>query len=122
MTSINAIWTFLEKYKYLWGAVFIAVGFVLCLFGRKMFKPTIFIVGLAAFVFLSMLVFYSIFFSSNTKDYVGWIVLAVSVVVGIFVGIVLAKLSKLGVAVLAGWGGACLGLVLWSAFLYKINN
>jgi len=122
VTSINAIWTFLERYKYLWGAIFIAVGFFLCLFGRKMFKPTIFILGMGAFVFISMLVFYSAFFSSNTESYVGWIVLAVSVVVGIIVGLILAKLSRLGVAVLASWGGACLALLLWSAFLYKINN
>ena len=87
-----------------------------------MFKPTLFIIGLGAFVFLSMLIFYSAFFSNNTKDYVGWIVLAVSFIVGIGVGLLLAKLSKLGLAVLAGWGGVCLGLVLWSAFLYKINS
>jgi hypothetical protein len=92
------------------------------LFGRKLFKPTLFIVGLGAFVFLSMLIFYSAFFSSNTADYVGWIVLACSVIVGIGIGLLLAKLSRLGLAVLAGWGGVCLGLVLWSAFLYKINS
>lgn len=77
---------------------------------------------MTAFVFISMLVFYSAFFSDNTKDYVGWIVLAVSVLVGILVGLILAKLSKLGVAVIAGWGGVCLGLIVWSAFLYKVNN
>src|SRR5207248_8622567 len=89
VTSINAIWQFLYKYKAIFGAVLIAVGFFVCLFGRKLFKPTIFILGLGAFVFLSMLFFYSVFFNSNTQPYVGWIVLSVSIVVGIIIGLVL---------------------------------
>lgn len=75
-----------------------------------------------AFVFLSMLIFYSAFFSNNTKDWVGWVVLSCSILVGILVGFILAKMTKLGLAVLAGWGGATLGLVLWNAFLYKTNS
>ena len=122
MTSLNAIWTFLGKYIGLWGAILIALGFVLTLFGRKLFKPTICIVGTFAFVFLSLLFFYSVFFNSNTKTYVGWIVLILSVLVGAVVGILLAKASRIGVAVLSGWGGLTLGLILYSAFLYKTEN
>lgn len=99
-----------------------AIGLVLCLFGRKLFKPTICLVGTGAFVFMSLLFFYSVFLNENTKSYVGWIVLSVSVVIGAIVGIFLAKVSRAGVAVLAGWGGLCLGLILYSAFLYKTES
>lgn len=122
VTSINALWKFFYNYRMLFGGILIAFGLFICLFGRMLFKPVIFVLGLVAFVFLSMLFFYSVFFNANTKAYVGWIVLSVSAVVGILVGLLLAKFSKLGLAVLAGWGGACLGLVLWSAFLYKTNS
>ena len=122
VTSINALWTFLEKYTGLWGALLISVGFVLAFFGRKLFKPTICLLGTAAFVFLSLLFFYSVFFNGNTKTYVGWIVLIFSVLLGSVAGLFLAKMSRLGVAVLSGWGGLCLGLILYSAFLYKFES
>lgn len=119
VTSVNAIWTFLGKYTGLWGALLMATGFVLTFFGRKLFKPTICVVGTAVFVFCSLLFFYSVFFNANTKTYVGWIVLILSILVGSVIGLVLAKMSRIGVAVLAGWGGVTLGLILYSAFLYK---
>lgn len=122
VAAINAIWTFLEKYKGLWGALLILIGFVISMFGRKLFKPTICLLGTAAFVCLSLLFFYSVFFNSNTKLWVGWIILTISVVVGVIVGLLLAKASKLGVAVLAGWGGVCLALILYGAFIHKAES
>jgi uncharacterized membrane protein len=122
VASINAIWSFLNKYVGLWGAILIVVGIVLCLFGRKLFKPTICLVGAGAFVFMSLLFFYSVFFNTNTKAYVGWVVLGISILVGTVVGLFLAKVSRAGVAVLAGWGGVCLGLIMYSAFLYKTES
>ena len=77
---------------------------------------------MAAFVFLSMLFMYSTFFSDKTDPVYGWVTLALSIILGAIVGVILAKLSKLGVAVLAGWGGFSLGLVLYSSFLYFINS
>ena len=92
------------------------------MFGRKLFKPVIFLTSMAAFVFLSLLFMYSTFFSNNYSPTVGWITVIVSILLGIIVGIILAKLSKIGVAVLAGWGGVCIGLMLWNAFIYKSNS
>lgn len=66
VASINAIWSFLNKYVGLWGALFCTLGVVLCVFGRKLFKPTICLVGTGAFVFMSLLFFYSVFFNTNT--------------------------------------------------------
>lgn len=90
--------------------------------GRKLFKPTICLLGALAFVFISMLFFYTVFFNSNTKTWVGWVVLSASVLVGTIVGLLLAKMTRVGVAVLAGWGGFSLGLILYSAFLYKTES
>jgi hypothetical protein len=120
--TVNAIWTFFEKTYVLWGIIFIIFGFFLTLFGRKLFKFAIFFLGMAAFVFLSMLFMYATFFDKKTDPVYGWVTLAISIVIGALVGLVLAKLSKIGVAVLAGWGGFSLGLILWSSFLYYINS
>jgi len=106
----------------LWGALLISTGFVLTLFGRKLFKPTICLIGTVAVTFLCLLFFYSVFFNANTKTYVGWVVLLVSLAGGIVAGLMLAKLSRVGVAVLAGWGGLTLGLILYSAFMYKTES
>jgi ABC-type uncharacterized transport system permease subunit len=119
---MNALWTFLGKYDGFWGALLIAIGFVITLFGRKLFKPTICLMGALAFVAVSLLFFYSVFFNANTKSYVGWIVLSLSLILGTIVGLLLARVSKLGVAVLSGWGGVVLGLIFYSAFLYKFES
>jgi hypothetical protein len=78
--------------------------------------------GAFAFIAISLLFFYTIFFNANTKSWVGWIVLVLSTILGTIVGLLLARVSKLGVAVLSGWGGVCLGLILYSAFLYKTES
>jgi len=122
VASINAIWSFLNKYIGLWGAMLIGLGIVLSLFGRKLFKPTICVTGTLAFAFCSLFFFYSVFFNTNTQTYIGWVVLIISLLVGSVVGILLAKVSRAGVAVLAGWGGLCLGLIMYSAFLYKSQS
>ena len=122
MASINAIWSFLDQYTGLWGIMFIIIGLGLNFLGKKLFKPTICLVGAAAFVAISLLFFYSVVLNTNTKTWVGWVVLGLSVVVGTVVGVFLAKVVKAGVAVLAGWGGVVIGLILYSAFLYKTES
>ena len=95
---------------------------MICFFGRLLFKPVIFISGIIATVCLVWLIFYSTFLSSSTKSWVGWVVLAVSIVVGLLVGFLFVKFIKVGVFVLSGFGGYTLGLLLYNAFLYKIDS
>lgn len=78
--------------------------------------------GAMGFIAISLLFFYSVFFNANTKSYVGWIVLVISAILGTILGLLLARVTKLGVAVLSAWGGICLGLILYSAFLYKFES
>jgi hypothetical protein len=123
VTSINAIWTFLSQYSYLFGAIMIAAGVLIAFAGRKMFKPVICFIGTIATAGVVMMLLYSLFLgNTNGKSAVGWIVLVLSLVGGCIVGLLLAKLTKLGAMVLAGWGGVTLGLMLYGAFLYHINS
>ena len=102
--------------------VFISLGAFVCFFGRKLFKPVLFIAGVVLVVSLSWLIFYSTFLNTSTKSWVGWVVLGCSVLVGLCVGFLFTKVAKLGAFILAAWGGFSLGLLVYNAFLYKFFN
>jgi Domain of unknown function (DUF4203) len=104
------------------GAFLIAVGILVGIFGKPLFKPTICVIGTLVFMSIVSLFIFSLFFTRNTPAWACWLVLGIAFIFGCIVGVILAKISRLGVAVVAGWGGFCLGLVLYGAFLYKADN
>lgn len=104
--------------KWVTFSVFIVIGFIVCFFGRKLYKPVFFIAGCLATVFIILLIFYSTFLTSNTENWVGWTVIACSILLGLLVGFIFMKVSKLGAFFLAAWGGFSLGLLIWNTFLY----
>ena len=118
----NPLIRFLRKYSYVFGAFMIVLGAVVAVFGKPLFKPTICLVGTLVALILLCLFIFSVFFDRNTPNWAGWLVFSISLVVGAIIGLILAKLSRLGVAVLAGWGGFCLGMILYAAFLYKLDG
>lgn len=103
-------------------AIFLIVGLFITFFGRKLFRPILFIAGLFIGVALVWLICYSTFLSDNSKSWVFWVVTAVSILIGLVIGWLLFKLTKIGAFILAGWGGYSLALLLYNAFLYKINS
>lgn len=120
--TMNPLFKWLHKNSFIFGAVLILLGMTVGLFGKKLFKPTICLIGTFAFLVVSMLFVFSVFFNRDTEAWVGWIVFAVCFILGCIVGLLLAKLSKLGVAIIAGWGGFCLGLILYNSFMYKLDG
>jgi hypothetical protein len=120
--SVNPLMRWLGENQMILGIVLIALGLAVGLFGKKIFKPAICMIGsLAATLFLSLLIF-SLFLSRDTSSLLEWIMFTLCAVLGIFAGLIFAYLVRLGVGVLAGWGGFCLGLILYNLFLYKIDN
>jgi zinc transporter ZupT len=53
---------------------------------------------------------------------VGWVILLVSLVVGLGVGFLFWKKKLIGAFFLASWGGFSFGLLIYNSFLYKINS
>ena len=96
------------------------IGLVVCFLGRKLFTPILFLTGILLSVSLIWLIFYSI--SDSRKTWVGWVVLGVAVLVGIVLGWLFTKLTKLGAFCLAAWGGFSLGLLLYNSFLYTLHS
>jgi len=116
--SVNALWQFMDDYDYLWGGMLLGAGVFLAFCGRKLFVAAIFMITSIAVVFGILLLFYSTFLKNTTEAWVGWLVLSLSIVVGIFAGYFMTKLQRVGAAVLAGWGGFMLGLFLNETVIY----
>jgi hypothetical protein len=93
-----------------------------CFLGRTLFKPVLFLAGLILSVSLVWLIFYSTFLSTNTKAWVGWVVLIGALLFGLIIGTIFVKIVKLGAFVLAAWGGFCLGLLVYNSFGYFMDS
>lgn len=120
--SLNALFRYIGRYSYLFGAVMIVFGIFVGFLGKKLVKPTIFLVGTSAFVILSAWFIFTLAFTRDSSETIEWVVFGVCCLVGIFIGLLLAYLSRLGTAVLTAWGGVCLALMLYTSFVYKIDN
>ena len=120
--SLNTLFRYITRYSYLFGAIMIGLGVTVAFLGKKLVKPTICMVGTSAFILLSSLFIFTLAFTKESSDTIEWVVFGVCCLVGVLVGLVLAYLSRLGGAVLAAWGGVCLALMLYTSFVYKIDN
>jgi|LauGreDrversion4_2_1035121.scaffolds.fasta_scaffold285829_1 hypothetical protein len=79
-------------------------------------------VGTLAFVMISSWFLFTIAFSHESSEVAQWITFGVCCVVGVFIGLLMAKLLKVGAAVLTGWGGVCLGLMLYTSFIFQYDS
>jgi hypothetical protein len=120
--SLNALWEWFNSNKWVMFSVFLIIGSIICFLGRTLFKPVLFISGMFLSVCLVWLIFYSTFLSSNTKPWVGWVVLVGSILLGLLIGAIFVKLAKLGAFILAAWGGFSVSLLIYNAFLYKMDS
>jgi len=116
--SIGAFMQLFETYWWLFGTICLVSGFFLALFGRALLRIVLFIIGLFGTVFLVIVIFYSTFLNDQTADWVFWTVLAGSALVGALIGFLFTKLARFGGAVLAGFGGFLVGMVIFEAWLY----
>lgn len=116
--SLGAFLQLFDTYWWLFGAICIGSGFFLTLFGRTLLRAILFFVGLAATVFITFVIFYSTFLKDNTEDWIMWVTLAGSALVGCLIGWLLTKLVRFGGAVLAGFGGFMLGMLINETWLY----
>lgn len=93
------------------------VGLLTCFFGRKLFKVVLFVTAMTVVTAGGLFICYSTFLYKNTKEWVPWTVLGVMIVVGILAGVLMLKLYRFGVFLLAAWGGVLLGQLLWTTFI-----
>ena len=100
----------------------LVIGVPVCLFGLTLYKPLFFVTGTLFTIAIILLIFYSTFMKSTTESWAVWLVLGLSLLVGLIVGFIVMKISKLGAAILAFVGGYCGALLIWNTFLYLTTN
>ena len=110
------------QYSYIFGAVCIVIGLFLAFLGRKLFTVALFICATILTAGLILIIFYATFLSDNTASWLGWLMLSLSIVIGLGVGFLATKLEKLGACLLAAWGGFCAGVLLNETVLYLASS
>lgn len=121
LLSNSIIWEYLDLAKPYIGFVAIGAGVLLAFFGLRLIKPSICIGGLITCTMLSLLIFYAVYISSVDELATFYYWMGGGAVVGIIVGALLAKCVKVGAAILAGWGGFALGLILNEAIMWRFE-
>lgn len=84
-----------------------------------MLKPAICFAGFLTTLAVSCLIFYSVYLKDESDLADFWYFLGGGALAGIFVGLLACWLSRLGAAILAGWGGLCGGLILNETLLFR---
>ena len=96
-------------------------GFLLAFYGFKLLKPSICIAGFLSCTCVALLIFYAWHVSSIDELATFYYWMAGGAVAGILVGLLLARYVKVGAAILGGWGGFVVGLILNEAFMYQFE-
>jgi hypothetical protein len=110
------------KYGSVFSILAIITGLFFTYFGRKLFMVALFLVGLVMTVFVILLVFYSTFLRAETKQWVAWVVISLSAILGVGVGFLSTMFARFGGAIIGGWGGFLLGLLLNETWLYVYGS
>ena len=109
------------KNKIVLCIIFILVGLFVCFLGRLLFKPILFITGILIGMAATWLICYATFLYDNNEQWVFWVILTVSILIGLVIGFFLFKFPKVGAFFIAAWGGFSLALLLYNSFMYKID-
>jgi hypothetical protein len=121
LLSNSYIWEYLAYAEPYLGIIGIVGGLCLCFYGLKLIKPAICFAGFLTCTMLALLFFYAVYATSAEELSTFYYWMAGGAVVGIIVGYFLSAMVKVGAAILAGWGGFMLGLILNEAFLYQFE-
>lgn len=109
------------QYNQFWGAGLILIGLLLAFAGNKFVYVTIFVICSVAVTSIGLFFTFTIIdkYDINLKTYVEWIIVAVFILLGLAVGAFLAKLRKIGISIMAAWGGVMIGFLITTMFVMK---
>ena len=115
---VDEIWLYFHKYKYYIGAVLLLTGLCFIFAGRTLIKPAVCFVSFLLMISISCFLFYTIVLDkTNLSTF--WTYVGVGALVGVLFGLLMAWFTRLGTALLAGYGGASIALMFYSAFMYQ---
>ncbi len=109
----------MEQNKSYLGALVIAIGVFLVIFGVKFIKVTVFVSGVISCITVCIMIYFNIFINNSTTTV--WIVLGVGLILGVILSWFLVKITNLFFMILGGYLGYTLGIFLYNLFLNFIH-
>jgi hypothetical protein len=103
-------------------SLFLTTGLFICFMGRAMFKPIVYIVAVSVVTSLILIIAYNTFLMNNSKTWVGWLVIAIALLAGFAAGCCVIRIIKVAIFIVAAWGGYAFALLIYNAFMYKMNS
>jgi len=119
--SFSRIAQFIKKYHIFFALGALILGLFECFYGRKLFKPTLFIfvtIFVTGFIFL---VVYQYIVPAGSSHWVGWVVLSSALATGLGTAACLLCFLNIGLFVVGAFLGLCISFLLQNLFLYKIH-
>ena len=121
MSKTAAFAIFFENNYWAFGLTFIVFGLYNIYYGAKMFKLTIFLFGIFSTVTFAFTLIFIVLEVNSMHQAVIWLILALSIVVGVFIGIFMSRIFRVGVWVIGWWTGLVFALLLDSFTFNKLG-
>lgn len=122
MAEVGEIYQFIMDNKIIFFPILAVFGLIMAFFGLKLNKITFFLAGWVFGFALVMLFCTNTFVTRETEEKTMWIYFFVSVMCGIITGYATLISIKIGTFAIGGWLGYIISLMVYSAFLYKIES
>ena len=113
------MWEFLDKHKIIFGIAFVVIGLFECFFGRKLMKPTLFVLGYITGFGLLLAIFGEFVIGPEENYLLVWMILVIAILFGCLLGYLTASLERVGFFFAGMWLGIIIAFLLNSAFLHK---
>lgn len=118
----NLILDYIENFKWIIFAIGMVIGPLELLIGEKIFNITIFFLGSLISALISVIFCDVFLIDSNTAKLWAYLLLSACILLSLMVGIILVKLTKLGLAVCGATGGFFLCILLNYLILWRIDS
>lgn len=119
---MSALWTWSSKNYWAIAIPNIVIGFFACFYGITIIKMVYISCGIILTTVTTWFLLYTSLLSDTTHNWVGWLILVGSTILGFGVGILFIKFKKLGVFFLGSIGGFGFGILLFNAAFYLTNS
>jgi hypothetical protein len=115
--SLGTLWTFFNRYYFLFGTFMMFLGSFLMVFGGRYYQFTMFVSGQMTVAAIIMIIMFVGVYPTNSPMWVVWMTLIVSLLIGCGAGYGTQKWARVGVLLIGAWIGGLLGGVVYSLFV-----
>lgn len=115
LVRIRTILEFLYENNKVLAAILITIGLTECLMGKKILKPTLFIIGYLLGFFFALFILSEL--DTGYNPFFLWIGMMVAVLFGAVIGGASFYLDRAGIIAVGIGMGVVLSLLLWNAIL-----